>query len=340
MNKKMQTIIFAAVFFIVICTAVIGFRLYGTAVLGGIKNVVHNIPAIHSAEPTVTEPPVQTQAPAESDIPDVPEYTPAPSPKYDPPKTASKIIVLDPGHGKSSGQMSSDEKKANGWQYNESRESWGEWRHWRSGSLWNDCKGSNCTGRAPANGSCWYPIGKSDRDTEPGINLDNTLAAKKYLEEMGYTVRVTRTDNKTNPSMTQRLKYCYSDMDTTRDPDADLFVCIHSNAGGGSGSCYIALSGEYDQAGISDTYIKDGNTLGKYINDEIVNTTSLSAYSGGRYDGYPELVLFCKSPVTIAYLEIGFFDNSKDLNILRNESDRIGMAIAKGIDKYVGDYGI
>ena len=151
---------------------------------------------------------------------------------------------------------------------------------------------------------------------------------------MGYTVRMARGASD-NPSMTKRLQYCYPDGDMTKAPDADAYICIHSNAGGGKGSCYISLSGLYDQAGIAPDYIEQGNALGKAINDRIVSDTSLSsAGSGGRYDGYPTLVLFCKSQITIAYMEIGFFDNAGDLSILQNESDAIGKAIANGINDY------
>ena len=55
----------------------------------------------------------------------------------------------------------------------------------------------------PDGGSCWYPIENGDRDIEPEINLNNTLNAKKYLEEMGYEVRLTRNSNDENPSMTK-----------------------------------------------------------------------------------------------------------------------------------------
>ena len=98
-------------------------------------------------------------------------------------------------------------------------------------------------------GECWYPIGDGDRSLEPELTLNNTLNAAKYLEELGYEVRLTRTNNSQNPSMTKRLEYCYPNNDTTVAPDADLFICIHSNAGGGRGSAYIQLSGAYDQAG-------------------------------------------------------------------------------------------
>lgn len=174
---------------------------------------------------------------------------------------------------------------------------------------------------------------------EPAINLNNALAAKRYLEEMGYTVRMTRTTNDENPSITRRISYCYPNNDTSAEADADIFVCIHSNAGGGSGSAYISLEGLYDQRGISSTYVEDSNMLGKYINDVIVSDTSLSRSGNGIISFEPELIAFCKSPIPCGYLEIGFFDNSSDLNILETESDSIGRAIAYGINTYLTEKG-
>ncbi len=243
-----------------------------------------------------------------------------------------RVIVLDAGHGKSSSLMSDAEKESNGWVKNGG--AWGEWRHWKSGTTWVDCQGSGCSGRAPSNGGCWYPIGYGDRETEPTLALNNTLAAKKYLEQMGYTVRLTRSSNNENPSITRRIASCYPNKDTSLSPDADAFICIHSNAGGGRGSCYMALSGVYDQGEIPQNYIDASNALGKSINDKIVASTGLAAAAGGRYEGFPTTILFCKSPVLVAYLEIGFYDNASDLAILQNSSDAIGKAIAEGIDAY------
>ena len=249
----------------------------------------------------------------------------------------SKIIVLDPGHGASSDTMSVDARSAAGWVYNADRDQWGEWRHWKSGTVWEDCNGSGCNGRAPKGGGCWYPIGNGDRDTEPDINLQNCLAAKRYLEGMGYTVRLTRSSNAENPSITERIKNCYPDKNTSAAPDAMAYVCVHSNAGGGNGSAYISLGGSYDQAGIPSNYVDAGNALGKAMNDRIVAQTSLGDYADGCLTGLQELILFCKSPVICSYLEIGFFDNSSDLEILKTESDAIGKAIAEGIHEYFGN---
>ncbi|MBR3933947.1 MAG: N-acetylmuramoyl-L-alanine amidase [Clostridia bacterium] len=248
------------------------------------------------------------------------------------PELKSKVIVLDPGHGKSSQLMSDQEKAESGYTYVQGK-GWGEWRHFKSGTMWQDCQGSGCSGRAPQNGSCWYPIGAGDRDTEPDLNYNNAINAKNHLEQMGYTVRLTR-GQKDAPSITQRIKSCYPNGDISLEPDAAAFVCIHSNAGGGRGSCYISLSGLYDQGSIPSDYIEEGNTLGQYINESITQNTSMPKWGNGIYNGYPELVLFCKSPVTVAYMEIGFYDNATDLAILQNESDAIGKAIATGIDNY------
>ena len=92
---------------------------------------------------------------------------------------------------------------------------------------------------------------------------------------MGYEVRLTRNSNDENPSMTKRLTYCYSGGDTSTEPDADVFVCIHSNAGGGQGSAYRLCRGVYDQSGVlaPAEYISESNILGQLINNQIVSDT-------------------------------------------------------------------
>lgn len=248
---------------------------------------------------------------------------------------SSKVIVLDPGHGKSSSLMTSDEKAQSGWVKNSSG-TWGEWRHYKKGSSSANCEGTGCNGRVTPNGACWYPMGNGDRNTEPDINLKNALAAKKYLEQKGYTVRMTRTSNNENPSFTKRMSYCYPGNDPMSAPDAAAYICIHSNASGGNakGTAYITAKGPYDQAWIPADYEAASNRLGKLCNDKIVSTTSLSMHGSGSIDWEPELIAFFKSPVPCGYLEIGFFDNSTDLAILNSESDAIGKAIAEGVDEF------
>jgi len=243
------------------------------------------------------------------------------------PETVKKIVVIDAGHGKSSSQMTDTEKEIEGFVYNETTDGWGEWRHYKNGTFGEDCQGSDCNGDR-----CWYGIEYTDRDTEPDLNLKNALSAKKYLEEMGYEVRMTRTTNDETPSMNKRVSYCFPDNDITAMPDASVYVCIHSNAGGGRGTSYIRLDGEYGQSYIDETYVSASNEMGDIINKKIATATDLAENPPIKS---PHLILFNKCPVPIAYLEIGFYDNASDLAIIENSHDTIGKAIAEGINEYL-----
>lgn len=253
---------------------------------------------------------VKTTAPKESPAPEVPV------------RVQNQIVVLDAGHGKPSSQMSDEEKTAEGYEYNENIKEWGEWRHYKDSAFGEDCHG--CDKPCPLGASCWYAMGNADRETEPELNLNNALAAKKYLEELGYEVRMTRTSNADNPSMNKRVSYCFPDNDIKKSPDAAAYVCIHSNAGGGRGTSYISIT--------DGDYIEASNDMGRLINDRIASATGLS---NNEPIDTPHLVLFNKCPVPIAYLEIGFYDDASDLEILQSQSDFIGKAIAQGVDEYL-----
>ncbi len=259
----------------------------------------------------------------------------ADSSKNDSDSSEAQIIVVDGGHGKPSTLMTESEKEKSGWVKN-SNGAWGEWRHYKRGSSVENCMGNGCSGRVPQNGDCWYPIGNTDRNTEPEINLAIARAVQTYLEDEGYTVRMTRTTNDENPSISKRLSYCYPDNNPTMMPEAEVYVSIHSNASGGKsrGSAYVKAENPYNQAWIDDKYAQHSNELGKLCNDSIVVSTSLEYHNNGEITGEPELIALCKSPVPCGYLEIGFFDNSSDLSILKSESDKIGKAIAKGVDEF------
>ena len=268
-----------------------------------------------------------------------PTVTESETPKSEPQKTetthppasasAKPIIVLDPGHGKSSRLMSDEEKIAAG--YSQHNGQWGEWRHWKNGTADTNCQGSGCN----SYGTCWYPITNGDRDTEPALNLRLALRTKHYLEnELGYTVRLTRSSDNENPSFSKRVSYCYPGGNLSATPDAAIYVCLHSNAGGGKGSAYIEANGNYTQKWINSQYVSKSNALGKAINNRIVSETSLTSYAGGRIGNLGYMILFNKCPVPAGYMEIGFFDSANDLAILNSEYDSIAKSIAYGIDDY------
>ena len=184
-------------------------------------------------------------------------------------------------------------------------------------------------------------MGNADRDTEPQINLDNALATQKYLEQMGYEVRMTRTSNEQNPSMDKRVSYCFPNNDTTSNPDAAAYVCIHSNAGGGRGTSYIALGTDYEQKFIGSDFVEKSNEMGNIIKCHTFRQHAISCNPEnmflrimGQLTAQHRQILFNKCPVPIAYMEIGFYDSS-DLSILQSSSDEIGKAIAEGVDEYL-----
>ena len=242
-------------------------------------------------------------------------------------------VVLDPGHGKSSFLMSDEEKIAEGYSYHNGQ--WGEWRHWKNGTANKECCGSGCN----KDYSCFYPIGNGNRDVEPDIDLQNALYAKWYLEnELGYNVRMTRMSNEQNPSFSKRISYCYPGNNIDDEPDAACYICIHSNAGGGRGTAYISAKGNYTQKWIKSNYIAESNRLGECINNRIVAQTSLTRHGSGSINGAGHLILFNKCPITVGYLEIGFFDNKSDLGILNSQHNEIGKAIAYGINDFLCNY--
>lgn len=86
---------------------------------------------------------------------------------------------MTPDTGKSSSEMTSDEKTAEGYEYNESKGNWGEWRHYKNGTFGENCHGSGCTLGRLKTRRVGDSMGNADRDTEPQINLDNALANTK-----------------------------------------------------------------------------------------------------------------------------------------------------------------
>ena len=238
------------------------------------------------------------------------------------PKNKPTVIFLDPGHGVPSDNMTAEEKKKAGYTQ-KSDGSWGEYTRWKNGEFGVDNQSGG-----------WLPIADGDRTLEQDINLKNAQAAKKELEKMGYVVVMSRDENndtsKENPSITERAKMA-------KEAGAALYIALHSNAGGGKGSAYIPFSTDDSahNAKRSSDLDERSNELGKLINDAIVKNTSLSEHSGGDIEGIKNLVLFNKvSDIPVGYMETGFFDDSGDLAILNSESDKIGLAIAEGVQNY------
>jgi len=215
-----------------------------------------------------------------------------------------KIIVLDPGHGLTpKGKYSRPLM---------------------------DCRGE----KTIAVPNSMYP---HENDHEPGFYREDfgTLAIAKRvaaeLECMGHTVYLTRKDENNAGVYLANLsdnawkkKYWKSwkwVKDFTVRKQADIFVAIHTNAGGGTGtSCFWASS-------------RNGVELSNALTQELHDQLGLKVR---RIAKHRYLILRQQCNGRAVLLECLFHDNIKDIKLLLTDEgvNSVGKAVADGIDKY------
>ena len=160
--------------------------------------------------------------------------------------------------------------------------------------------------------------GNGLREADVAFNIARRV--ESYLQDVGYDVKVFQ------------LGGVDDDLETICDEsnawDADIFVSIHCNAGGGTGTETYYLCG----ANISEL-------LAICIQQQIVN--SLPTVDRGLKtkifgsDGCPHDVFVCKYTDCPAVLvETAFIDNAYDANLLRDNEDNFAAAIARGITDF------
>lgn len=144
---------------------------------------------------------------------------------------------------------------------------------------------------------------------------------RKRLEDLGYEVIMTRpkmTDSISNTSVIDSLQ---ARVDLGHESLADLFISIHCNAGGGSGTeVYCFQKGGY------------AYRLAKLVQENIVDSTAL-------YDRGVKTANFFTIKNTLmpaVLVETGFIDNKKDIEVISTEDgqDKIAEAIAIAVVEY------
>ncbi len=144
---------------------------------------------------------------------------------------------------------------------------------------------------------------------------------RKQLERLGYKVVMTRdkiTDSIANTSVVDSLS---ARVDLGHQVLADLFISIHCNAGGGSGTEVYCFS-ENGYAG----------RLAKIVQKNIVAKTEL--YNRGVKTANFFVIQNTLMPAVL--IETGFIDNQKDAEILSSASGQnaIAEAVADAVDEY------
>lgn len=160
------------------------------------------------------------------------------------------------------------------------------------------------------------------------LNLDISLALQKELENRGYRVVMTRTDNDTAISNAERALKAY-------DEGGEIYVRIHANGSDdGSVSGALGMTPSYDNAYVSDL-AGDSYRLMECILNAYCEKTGF-ANLGIQYHDDMTGINWSKIPVMI--LEMGFMTNEHDDTAMQDAQMQTSMVngIADGIDQYFG----
>lgn len=178
--------------------------------------------------------------------------------------------------------------------------------------------------------------GHGGKDSGAVSDIDGTLEKDialivgsklgNLLSNSGYNVLYTRTTDSTawdSSNKNASLKYRYT---FANDNSADLFVSVHCNSGGGTGTevLYSKQNPKKDEA------------LAKSILSEVVKTANMKNRGIKNYSNW-QVVTYTKMPASL--VELGFIDHKDDLAKLKSSSyqDKFAQAIYSGITNYLGN---
>ncbi len=144
---------------------------------------------------------------------------------------------------------------------------------------------------------------------------------RKKLEKMGYTVVMTREEVTDNIEPTSQLESLQARVDLAHRVSADLFISIHCNMGGGTGTeTYCFEPGGYSER------------LAKLVQKNITENTELRDRGVKNANFY-----VIKNTLMPAILvETAFMDNESDAEVITSAKgqNQIAQAIADSVKKY------
>lgn len=144
---------------------------------------------------------------------------------------------------------------------------------------------------------------------------------RKKLEKMGYTVVMTREEVTDNIEPASQLESLQARVDLAHKVSADLFISIHCNMGGGTGTeTYCFKPGGYSER------------LAKLVQKNITENTGLRDRGVKNANFY-----VIKNTLMPAILvETAFMDNESDTEVITSAKGQelIAQAIADSVKKY------
>ena len=245
-----------------------------------------------TAEPTVAA----TEAPVVTETVPTPTPTPEPTPepqitpvREDAPDLTGLVIVIDPGHQ----QTTSTETEPV--------------------ASWLSTEKSNCT--------CGC-VGIVSNVPEYELTLSISLQLKDYLEQLGATVILTRTENDVDISNSERALIAVEN-------EADIFIRIHADASNDSSfsgvNVYVPDSGNY--TGVS---VGQGDNLGNLVAEELG-----TAFNGTRQT-YLYTGLNYANTIPSFQICLGYLSNSDDDALLNDP--QMQYNICAGIAVFCGSF--
>ena len=159
-------------------------------------------------------------------------------------------------------------------------------------------------------------------DYEKDINLDIALLVGKQLKSYGYNVVYTRASDSVS-WLNDNVEDLQTRCDLAKKKNADLFVSIHLN------------SSEYEASGY-EIYCDFNNKNTVKLSNSILTQLNKLDYSTNRgifYINETQLYVVANNEVDAILIEAGFISDDSDLYYLKNYTNNIATAIAKGIKK-------
>ena len=136
---------------------------------------------------------------------------------------------------------------------------------------------------------------------------------KDCLEDLGFEVYMTRKRLESsigNESVIESLK---ARVEMAHDVDADLFISVHCNIGGGTGV---------------ETYCYDLQGSGAKLSKEITKAVSKATGLYNRGAKESNFYVIKNTAMTAVLIETGFIDNEEDAKILTSDKKQMDMAKA------------
>ncbi|MBO5303010.1 MAG: N-acetylmuramoyl-L-alanine amidase [Lachnospiraceae bacterium] len=151
---------------------------------------------------------------------------------------------------------------------------------------------------------------------EKDDNLRLALAVGQLLEQRGYNVIYTRTDD--------IYQSPYEKAQIANDAGADYFISFHRN------------SGENDNtySGIQ-TLIYGGDERAEEIADSINQELEKTGFTNLGIDERTGLVVLRRTEMPAVLIEAGFINNDKDNQIFDEDFEGVAQAIADGIENAI-----